>query len=193
MMVINNGLKLAMIMIATSMLTSCGGMSKSDCSSDWKERGRKDGAEGLPSETGLKYQKSCADKVEEFPIAEYKAGWLVGIESYCSPQKAYDKGVKDKDRNSEVCPIEFRSTYDKNYERGQNFSKTQEEIKDVKKEIKDLENKKSNYKSKISDTDDEMDSLESKTEKLKSRLQTIEAKASEVKLERVETEEATNN
>jgi hypothetical protein len=148
---------------ALSLIVGCSGMSKKECTqTNWKEQGVKDGTKGIAAENILKTEKLCAGKGTDFPISEYKDGWMEGIAAYCSPENGFNMAKEGKSLNVTNCPIEYRPAFEQNIKLGQEFAGVESKIKDLKKQRESMKDESQDVKQKISEIEKELDTLQSK-------------------------------
>jgi hypothetical protein len=160
----------------------CSGLSKSDCTNtNWKEKGVVDGTSGQAAEKILKTEKVCSKKGAEFPITEYKNGWLEGIAVYCSPQNGFKLSSEGKKVDVENCPIEFRPALLQNIKLGQEFAGVESKIKSLEKDKSSMKEEKQDVKEKISKIESELNTLKEKKEELSKAKDTVETPATTVK------------
>lgn len=148
---------------ALSLIAGCSGISKRDCNqTNWKEQGVNDGKNGLAAENILKTEKMCAGKGTDFPITEYKEGWMEGIAVYCSAENGFNSAKEGKTLNVNNCPIEFRPVVEQNIKLGKEFAGVESKIKDLKKQRESMKDESQDVKEKISEIEKELDTLQSK-------------------------------
>ncbi|PWR01590.1 hypothetical protein DKT77_15760 [Meridianimarinicoccus roseus] len=80
-------------LVLLSALAACASLSKEECrGGDWRGIGFTDGANGRGPEHIERHRKACA-KVDVVPdMAAWLEGRKAGLQSYCTPAKAYDVG-----------------------------------------------------------------------------------------------------
>lgn len=156
------------------MVTEAHAISESKCrSNDWFAVGREYGIKGEAEDKVLKDQASCQKKGVEIPLEQYKKGWLMGINDYCSPDNAYKMGVTKK-KPAKNCPLVMKPTFDQFYGWGTNAAKIE---KDIAKTDKDLKSKKKSLEKAQKDVrkyDKEVEKLEKQSKDLKSKVAEIE-------------------
>jgi hypothetical protein len=128
-------LNLSLLVFAFAQL-GCAQSKKSCINTNWGEQGRESGMKGEAVNDILETQRACAKKDVEFPIMEYKQGWLTGIEKYCSADNAYNLGIEGEKTKVENCPIEYQVAFNKSYKKGENYAETQKKIKELEKKKK---------------------------------------------------------
>lgn len=145
----------------------CSGLSKSACTNtNWKEKGVVDGSKGQAAEKILVTEKACSKKGTEFPIVEYKTGWLEGIATYCSPENGFKLSSEGKKVAVENCPIEFRPALLQNIKLGQEYVGVQAKIKSLEKSKSSMKEERQDVKEKLSKINSDLDSLKQKQEEL---------------------------
>lgn len=80
----------------TVLLAGCASMSEGECRrADWFERGLGDGRSGtLPSRV-QSHREACAKAGVEPDEARWQAGWSEGVKSYCTPNSAWNQGLRN--------------------------------------------------------------------------------------------------
>ncbi len=180
-------IQITLISILTLLTIGCSSVSKEMCvNTDWQEEGHKDGLKGLPEESILKLSKTCKDKGVKIPIVDYKTGWLKGIAQYCSPEKGFELGLKDSDAEIKNCPVELRTSFSTNYEKGKELNTLNSKIDKFESEIKELENKKASLNNKIKSTRSEISNLENKITDLSSKKDKIRKNANKLSQKKLE-------
>lgn len=162
-----NSLKIAKLGLASTaalfLIAGCSSTSKNDCTgTNWKSQGVVDGKKGINAEKILKTEETCSKKGVEFPITEYKEGWMEGIAVYCAPENGYEMAKKGKSLNVEVCPIEFRPALEENIKKGKEFAAAEAQMKKLEKQKEKLKEKRENQKEEISKIEGKLENLEEK-------------------------------
>jgi hypothetical protein len=154
---------ISVAILSIGLIGGCSGVSKKSCNqTNWKEQGISDGKKGLAAEGILKTEKSCASKGSEFPITEYKDGWMEGIAVYCSPENGFNMAKEGKTLNINNCPIEFRPALEQNIKLGKEFAGVESKIKDLQKQKESMKDDRQDVKEKITEIEKELNTLESK-------------------------------
>ena len=85
---------------------------------DWYEIGRRDGAQGAPSERWAEQQKKCSTNISADWETMYANGRNAGLVEYCEPKNAYELG-RTKLPYFYVCPSTVEPQFLKAYRKGQ--------------------------------------------------------------------------
>lgn len=144
-------------------------------STDWFAVGRDSGFKGEPADKVLKVQKSCQKKGVDMTVDQYKKGWTMGINQYCSQDNAYQLGFKKKSV-SKNCPVELKTSFDQFYAWGKNANKLG----------KDLSKKEKQLKSKVkalNKATKKQEALQKQVKKLESQVKDVNSKVDEIESE----------
>jgi len=92
-----SSLVVTFIGVATALLSGCATLSEDQCRQvDWKDLGRRDGAQGQSPERVQDHAKACS-KVGIAPdVAMWRAGWREGVVGYCTPRSAWSEGSRNQ-------------------------------------------------------------------------------------------------
>lgn len=143
---------------------------KQSCQSkDWKEYGVEEGRKGASEDQVLNKERECAKAGITIPIVEYKEGWLMGINEYCSPENALELGKKKAKHHSENCPVELRPKFDESYAKGLELANIDKQITNIDNKIESVEKEKANTRDKISSAEKKVKTLDDKEAKLQSQ------------------------
>jgi len=171
--------QLSLIVTATLFMgiNACSTGQKISCTEKTANQlGFADGKKGLTENEGLNVQKYCKEKGVEISLADYKSGWIQGIQKYCSPKKAFALGKQSKESNLENCPVELKRTFEKNYARGEQYSSLSKDIKNYEDDIADLKNRKVELQkaiAKISETNEELEIVSKKIDEIELKKERI--------------------
>lgn len=92
------------------ILSTCAPISEEACrGGDWRGIGASDGARGLPTSTVGKYAETCAEFGVTPDLVAYQAGRSIGLQTYCTPSKAYSEGRNGR-RIKPVCSADAELT-----------------------------------------------------------------------------------
>ena len=93
------------------LVSGCASMSKKDClEGDWAARGFEDGREGRPLEQFSRHVEACA-KVDVMPDEGlYRQAFERGTLEYCTPERGYTEGTRDRDYHG-ICPPELERAF----------------------------------------------------------------------------------
>ena len=152
------------LVILGFMATACSSGDKLDCQKKSASKlGFEDGERGLSEDNGLEVKRTCEKKDVTISLADYKSGWIRGIQKYCSPKYAFKLGKEGKDKKAyENCPVEMKDSFAANYKRGLKFAELNDEIEDYEKDLKKLEKKKVKLEetvAKIEETNQKLDAI----------------------------------
>lgn len=166
-----NMIKLIGASVIALFMTNCSSVSKKSCNNtNWNEQGKKDGQAGKAAEEILKTEKACTKKGSEFPITDYKKGWVEGIAMYCSPSNGFKMASQGKEVKISNCPVELRPELEANIADGKKYSSVKKEIKKLEKQKNSVAEERKEAKDKLSHIDSELEKLQSKREELSKKL-----------------------
>jgi hypothetical protein len=144
-------------------LAGCFGKKELDCASiNWTQKGLEDGKNGFDEDKALKLKKKCESQGVVASVVDYKQGWLVGIETHCSPQNAFKLGKNgNKALKKDNCPVEFKTNFAESFKRGAELKTINDNLGPIKKKLKNLKVSKSLLKEKLNNTETEITEAES--------------------------------
>lgn len=134
------------LVIATSLLAGCAGMSKDECLTvDWRTIGYEDGVEGRPGDHIAEHRKACAKYGVRADLDQYQQGRSQGLKEFCQPVNGYRLGVRGGSYYG-VCPAEseqpFLAAFDSGHQlyvlRARVFN-TQAALESKRRELADVE------------------------------------------------------
>lgn len=167
-------LKVIFTLGLVSVFAGCASNVKNACETrDWREYGVEQGRKGVAEDHVLAKEKQCAKAKIEIPIAEYKEGWLVGINEYCGTDNAFDLGKKKAKHSATSCPVELRPAFDEAYAKGLKLADINKEISGVENQIEATKKEKSNVKERMSKIEGKLDNLDEKESKLQSKKESL--------------------
>lgn len=133
--------------------------------------GKHDGQQGLPVDKAFGYQEKCAKKEKEVSLEDYKQGWTEGIRQYCEPSNAFALGKEKKEHSASNCPIERRTAFERNYNKGLKYRETQGYMKDLDKKISSQKKSISKLESELKKAEKKLDQLESQKVKVRNEIE----------------------
>lgn len=120
-------------------ILSCASLSKDEClAADWRMIGFEDGSAGKSLQTVGAHRKACA-KVSVTPnMAEYEAGHLKGVQSYCTVENGFSLGVHGGAYNG-VCAKANESAFLTGWEVGRERKAAKAAVEAVQRQVASLE------------------------------------------------------
>ncbi|MBE9396465.1 DUF2799 domain-containing protein [Pontibacterium sp. N1Y112] len=104
-------LRLFLVFLLGLGLVGCASLSKESClEGDWFAIGLKDGSNGHKAERRFDHQAACTKHgvSAQLQVEEYLRGREEGLEEYCTPENAYDVGLRVEYHHN-VCPQEMKA------------------------------------------------------------------------------------
>lgn len=145
-------------------MSGCFGKKSLNCSSiDWTRKGLDDGKLGFDEVKVLELKKKCEEQGVEASVVDYKEGWLLGIEIYCSPQNAFKlgrEGQKALEKNN--CPVEFKTNFAESFKLGKELKEINDLLEPLNVKAKNLKQEKSELEKKINENRREISKVENK-------------------------------
>ncbi len=125
---------------AAVAIASCAPISEDQCrGGDWASIGQKDGQNGRSASVLEKYAETCG----EFGIAPnrdtYLEARLRGLQSYCTPQNAYQIG-RNGGRLNNVCEPQVQQFIRPAFQKGERYHEISERMDKIDDRIDDLRN-----------------------------------------------------
>lgn len=139
------------------LLGACAALSEEECrNASWYNLGYEDGERGHTSQVLGKYQESCGEYGLTVDQAEWQRGYQKGLELFCIPELAYNKG-RDGVEYQGVCPNDTH--FLKQYLQGREIFLLNQHIGELEDELDRLEGDLEQLERKIraSDNADERD------------------------------------
>jgi len=168
-------IRILSISLLVLTLVGCFGKKSLDCAAiNWTQKGLEDGKLGLDETNVLKLKQKCDDQGVTASVVDYKQGWLLGIEIYCSPKNAFmmsKSGQKALKQNN--CPVEFKTNFAESFKRGQDLKKINDKLGPFKKRAKNLAQQKKELAAKINETDSEISKVENRIFELNQQKENI--------------------
>jgi hypothetical protein len=128
---------------------------------DWYELGRRDGAQGTPSDRLGQHRNGCAKSFRSDWETMYTNGRNAGLVEYCDPKNGYDLGRMGM-AYLYVCPSTVEPEFLSAYRRGQQAHDIEAESKRLEMEIDQL-----SQKLLVADSKFDQEELNSELEQLK--------------------------
>lgn len=113
-------LRLFLVFLLGLGLVGCASLSKESClEGDWYAIGLKDGSNGYKAERRFDHQAACTKHgvSAQLQVEEYLRGREEGLEEYCTPENAYDVGLRVEYHHN-VCPQEMKAAFNKAWREG---------------------------------------------------------------------------
>lgn len=125
--------------LAIASLAGCATLSEEECHyADWYGIGMTDGREGRPDARLAQHAEAC-EKHGVRPDADaWRAGWIDGIASYCSPSSGWRHGVAGTSYSG-VCPLALEADFMFGYEPGRSLYSLGVELAEIDSRIETLE------------------------------------------------------
>jgi hypothetical protein len=121
----------------------CATMDASECmTADWQAIGYEDGSRGSTASRFGQHRKACSKHGMRANFPNYKKGYDIGVRSYCTPERGYSLGKKNK-APPQICPNDLiasvRHGYDLGYDLYQEKKKLNDEITTWNKAIAEID------------------------------------------------------
>lgn len=131
-------MRFALILFAALALGSCATLSEEECrAGDWRGIGIEDGQRGRAADFIDRHREACA-KVGVTPdIAAWAAGRQLGLQSYCTPENAYDIGRNGRILNT-VCPLTSLATLQAANRKGLTYHRIGQDIADLERHAREV-------------------------------------------------------
>lgn len=125
--------------VLSGWIAGCSTISKEQCQvGDWNGIGEADGTKGKDKNAFYKYTEECAEYGVKPNHEQYKAGYAVGVKTYCTPQNGWEKG-RSGARYYNVCPKTLSAAFLKNYNKGKKVWKLHNKIGQLKQKISQID------------------------------------------------------
>ena len=135
-------IRIVLALGALVVLASCASLSETQCrSGDWERIGLRDGADGRSPDFIATNADACADYGITPDVAAWEAGRQEGLKLYCTPSRAYDRGVDGFTFREEVCPAEMQTTLSRANRSGLRLHEIEDDISDTRREILHVESR----------------------------------------------------
>lgn len=114
-----NNKKLTIFIASLSALAACTPhLSKNQCiATNWYQLGFADGSAGQAKRDLAKDVSDCARFNIEVNVKPYASGWRKGVREFCSPDNAYQLGVRGQ-ANPQLCPADLSKQFARSWRRG---------------------------------------------------------------------------
>jgi hypothetical protein len=114
-------------------------MNANECvTADWQAVGYEDGSRGYNSSRFSSHRKACAKHGVTADFPTYKKGYDQGVRSYCTPERGYSLGKKNKALPN-ICPSDLIASVRRGYDLGHDLylekKERQDEITELNKAI----------------------------------------------------------
>jgi hypothetical protein len=93
-----------LLLVFFSLLAGCESMSVQECKvADWQRVGYNDGASGTSESRLAAYTEDCAEAGVTPRAQDYRRGWDVGIQHFCTAANGWREGVQGHAGKDAVC------------------------------------------------------------------------------------------
>ena len=132
-------LKVCAALTLSGALGGCASLSKNEClAANWEDIGVRDGANGAGEEQLIRHSTACA-KVGVTPDREaWLRGRERGLERFCVPQRAYQRGESGYDFDVGICRVFDVDRLAQAYERGRDVHRLAGVIDSIDGEIAEV-------------------------------------------------------
>lgn len=105
------------------------GLTREECQVvDWRGLGYEDGIQGRTQAAITGHRKACAKHGVAMDLAAYRQGWDEGVQRYCQPGNAYQRG-RSGNAYAGVCPADLEPAFLQAYRNGRELYDLQEEVR----------------------------------------------------------------
>lgn len=131
-----------LLLIVPAFIMGCATMSKDEClTADWKERGRQDGMQGKAASYLAKHSSACSEHGVTPDSKQYRAGRVEGLKVFCTPQNAFEYGIKGRSYTPGTCPMKLEKKFMARYRLAKEIHLLRTEVDKLKKDIESNEKK----------------------------------------------------
>jgi hypothetical protein len=122
-----------------AFLAGCASLSEDQCrGGDWAGIGFSDGAAGRGLARLEAHRRACAEVGIVPDVAAWTAGRERGLRAYCTPEVAYREGRRGASI-AEGCTAAERSRMIQAHDRGRQFWRIEQEIRDLRTDMREIE------------------------------------------------------
>jgi hypothetical protein len=133
-----NKLWLTLAIAASIHLTACSSMDKKECSTaNWQQIGKKDALNGERSNHYTDYAEDCNKFGVKVNASNYKKGWDIGIQQFCTREKGWEWGIKGHNYN-QTCPARTETTFYNAFQAGRNIYNKKSNIDDLRVKLEGI-------------------------------------------------------
>ena len=135
-------LRVAMLIAACALASSCQTMSKEECAvADWRVVGEQDGAAGYaPQDRFARHVKACTKAGIAADQTLWYQGYQQGLPRYCTPLNGLSVGSQGKSY-ANVCPADLDPAFREGYDLGRIYYEKKREISNLESRIRSLRRK----------------------------------------------------
>jgi hypothetical protein len=148
------------ILITALFMSGCATMSEEECvTSDWRDIGFEDGADGWTMSRFSQHREACAKYGITADAAAYRKGRDEGLYVYCQPERGYRVGLSGQSYNG-VCHADLEQDFVDAHRVGHHLYSLRSEVRrveyllsDHEEELEDIEDKIKKHESQLIDGD----------------------------------------
>jgi hypothetical protein len=130
-----SGLRMSLLAIGVVTVAGCAAMSKRECQTgDWRTAGFDDGAQGIPVTRLADYAKACGKYSISPDLATYRAGYDLGLETYCRDSNGFAVGSRGAAYQG-VCPANLEAQFLQGFRVGHQLFELQATVNGIEGEI----------------------------------------------------------
>jgi len=115
--------RVILLALLTLGLAGCASLSQEKCvAGDWYAIGEQDGERGYREDRYQAHNNACSEYGVGVNVAQYKQGREAGLALYCTPENAYQIGLRN-DFYYDVCPAMKQAEFKKAYRKGRQLAR----------------------------------------------------------------------
>lgn len=128
------------VAVLGAAVAGCQTLSERECrAGDWTRIGRADGEEGARPTEIQRHREACARHAVTVDEAQYRSGYALGLESYCTPRGGYAAGRRGHGYHDVCRAGGGEPAFLQAFRHGQQVHRLHQEVKEVRRRAEELE------------------------------------------------------